>query len=260
MQAFHKKNRFIYALVLIFLLTTGFLSFHTTASAAAKKATSKYVSTKYTSVWLNLLGAVETGGQVYGNRDYSEFISPLTGSPNEYSCTAGAYQEYGENLRQLLLAIQKQYPKTFKKLDTAKIAQDLKRSWGDSTPYQVKAGSKKAKCIQKIITSSAGKLVQDQRALTLLDEYLRDIRSLGVTNLRCGLFMAECYHLGGYAAIQRVVGRATNKNSISALRKSLYLDQKDKTNNYQIGDKIYKTRHEAIYRWLNAYIPKNLKF
>ena len=222
--------------------------------------TSRYVSNKYAKVWLNMLGAVETGGQVYGERDYSEFIGPFAGSPNEYSCTAGAYQEYGENLRELLLAIQEQYPTAFKPRDTAKIASDLKKSWGDGTPYKVQAGSAKARCIQNIISCPVGILVQDIRAIELLDEYLADIKQLGVSNLRCGMFMAECYHLGGYTAVKRVVSRAANKNSLASLRKSLYLDQKDKSNNYQIGDLVYKNRHELFYKWLKAYIPSGAKF
>lgn len=241
----------------VFLLLIVVMISCKTVSAATG---SKYVSSKYTKVWLNILGAVETGGQVYGKRNYSSFVGSYASSPNEHSITAGAYQEYGENLRQLLLAIQKSYPKTFKKLDTAKIANDLKRSWNDSNPYVVKSGSAKAKCIQKIISCSYGKKVQDQRAISLLDTYLANIRKLGVTNLRCGLFMAECYHLGGYAAVQRVVNRASNKNSLAALRKSLYLDQKDKSNSYQIGDAIYKTRHEAIYKWLKKYVPASVTF
>lgn len=256
MSKYRKKFRRFLTMILVMAIITGCVP----VNAAAATVKSKYVSHAYAKVWLNILGAVETGGQVYGKRNYSSFIGPYTGSPNEYSCTAGAYQEYGENLRQLLLAIKKRYPSTFKKLDTANIAKDLKRSWSDSTPYAVKAGSAKAKVIIKIISSTRGKQVQNQRAVDLLDAYLKNIRKLGVKKLRCGLFLAECYHLGGYAAVKRVVSRAANKNTMPALRKSLYLDQKDKSNSYQIGDIVYKTRHEAIYNWLKNYIPASATF
>ena len=224
------------------------------AGAYAAGASSRYVNSTYAEVWLNMLGAVETGGQIYGNRDYSSFIGPYTSSPNEYSCTAGAYQEYGDNLRQLLLAIKKKYPSTFRKLDTANIAGDLARPWTSRNPYIVRPGSAKARAIQRIISSKQGREVQDQRALDLLDQYLRDIKKLGVKKLRCALFLAECYHLGGYAAVKRIANRATDKNRISCLKKSLYLDQKDRSNNYQIGDTIYKSRHEAAYKWLIKYV------
>ena len=250
----HRRYKRLFSLLLALAITV------CCSTIQAEAASSKYVSSANAKVWLNILGAVETGGQVYGERDYTSFIGPFVGSPYEYSCTAGAYQEYGENLRQLLLAFQKKYPKTFKKLDTANIAKDLKRTWSDSKPYSVKAGSKKAKVIQKIISCKFGRALQDQRALNLLDSYLADIKKLGVTNLRCGLFMAECYHLGGYAAVKRVVNRATDKNSLAALRHSLYQDRKDKTSAYQIGDVVYKTRHEKIYKWLKKYVPETTTF
>ena len=225
-----------------------------------RRQSSKYVTNAQAKVWLNILGAVESGGQVYGKRNYSCFVSPYAGSPNEHSCTAGAYQEYGENLRQLLLAIKKQYPYSFSGRDTAGIASDIKHSWSDGTPYTVRSGSKKAKVIQSIISCNAGAFVQDFRAIDLLDEYLAGIKKLGVTNLRCGMFMAECYHLGGYAAVKRVVNRASNKNRLDSLRTSLYKDQRDTSNSYQIGDSVYKTRHEKVYTWLKKYISASARF
>ncbi len=219
-----------------------------------RKTTSRFVSNKYANVWLNLLGAVESGSQTYGRRNYSAFAGPGANSPNEISCTAGAYQEYGENLRQLLKAIKKQYPYSFKGRDTANIADDLSYDW-DSRPYTVSPGSAKAKAIQNIISCNAGKLVQDIRAIELLDAYLTNIKTLGVTNLRSAMFMAECYHLGGFAAVRRVVSRAGNKNKLASLRVSLYKDQQDNASSYQIGDRIYYTRHELIYKWLRQYIP-----
>ena len=221
---------------------------------------STYLSNSQALVMLNILGAVESGGQVYGKRNYAAFAGPGASSPNEYSSTAGAFQEYGENLRQLLLRIQKEYPRYFKKYDTANIASDIKRVWSDSSPYRVMAGTAKAKAIQNIISQGGGaKYIQNLRAVELTDTYLKHIRKLGVTNVRAALFLAECEHLGGAKAVERIVGRATNKNSITALRTSLYKDQKDTSNNYQIGDKIYQTRHELCYKWIVKYIPASAK-
>lgn len=223
------------------------------------KKMSKYVSNAKAKVWMNILGAVESGGMVYGNRNYAAFAGPGANAPSEYSCTGGAYQEYGENLRDLLKAIQTQYPYSFAGRDKASIASDIKRSWLDSTPYRVTAGSAKAKSIQAIISCNAGKFVQDLRAVELLDEYLAGIKKLGVTNLRCAMFMAECYHLGGYSPVRRVIQRCTNPNSMSELRKSLYKDQNDHSSSYQIGDKFYYNRHEAIYKWLKQYISSSAR-
>ena len=211
---------------------------------------SKYITNAQMRVMLNVLGAVETGGQVYGKRDYSDFTSPYTNSGAEYSCTAGAYQEYGENLRQLLLKIQKEYPLTFKKYDTAGIASDLKRNWYFS-PYTVRKGSAKANAIVNIISArSSGRLVQDYR------EYLRDARGLGITNVRAALFAAECEHQGGYSAMKRIVQRASNKNSISSLYTSL---KQDSPYSNQIGALKYRTRHRLCRDWITQHISASAK-
>lgn len=217
---------------------------------------SKYITNAQMRVMLNVLGAVETGGQVYGKRDYSDFTSPYTNSGAEYSCTAGAYQEYGENLRQLLLKIQKEYPLTFKKYDTAGIASDLKRNWYFS-PYTVRKGSAKANAIVNIISArSSGRLVQDYRAMELIEEYLRDARGLGITNVCAALFAAECEHQGGYSAMKRIVQRASNKNSISSLYTSL---KQDSPYSNQIGALKYRTRHRLCRDWVTQHISASAK-
>ena len=224
-----------------------------------KRRLSKYVSNGYVKIWMNMLGAVESGGMVYGQRDYTCFAGPGANTSAEVSSTAGAYQEYGENLRQLLIAIRTQYPYTFKKYDQAGIDADLATAWYGSNNYAVHSGSAKALSIQKIIGSVQGRLVQDIRCAELLDEYLGHIRTLGVTNLQAGLFLAQCEHLGGFAAVRRVVERSKNRNRIAALRRSLYKDDKDPTGN-QIGDAFFRSRHEALYKWIVQYIPPTLSF
>lgn len=225
------------------------------------KNRSPYITNSQMNVMLNVLGAVETGGQVYGQRDYADFTNPYKSSPNEHSSTAGAFQEYGENLRQLLLQIKKEYPVTFKKYDTANIASDISgKAWYDSNPYKVYNGSAKARAIVNIISSPQGRIVQNYRAIDLINSYLKHIcGQLGVTNVRAALYMAECEHLGGASPVDRVVKRASNRNSITALHKSLILDQKDKSNSYQIGDKIYQTRHDKCRSWIIQKIPASAK-
>lgn len=216
---------------------------------------SKYITNSQMKVMLNVLGAVETGGQIYGHRDYTDFTSPYTNSGAEYSCTAGAYQEYGENLRQLLLKIQREYPRTFKRYDTAGIAADLQKNWYYN-PYTVRKGSAKANAIVKIISSPSGKLVQDYRAMELIDEYIGHAKGLGITNVRAALFAAECEHQGGYSAMRRIVLRASNKNSISSLYTSL---TQDPPNSNHIGALKYRTRHRLCRDWIAAHISKTAK-
>ncbi|MCF0132942.1 MAG: Ig-like domain-containing protein [Blautia sp.] len=224
------------------------------------KKYSKYLTNSQAMVMLNIIGAVESGGQVYGQRDYACFDGPGQNSYNEKSCTAGAFQEYGECLRQLLIRIYNEYPRYFKKWDTAGIAKDCTRVWTQSNPYAVASGSKKAKAIQNIISKGSGaRYIQNLRAIELTDQYIAHILSLGVTNARIVLFLADCEHQGGSAPVERIVKRAKNKNSMASIVASLKLDQKDTSNNDQIGDLKYWRRRELVYNWIKKTIPASAK-
>ena len=220
-----------------------------------RQQVSRYLPNNIAKIWRNMIGAVESGGQVYGERNYAAFSEPELGA--EEANTAGAFQEYGENLRNLLLRIKTEYPYTFKKYDQAGIAGDLKKSWDY---YVVSPGSAKANSIVNIINCKAGRKVQDIRIVELLDESIDLLTSsYGITDLRSLLFMAECHHLGGSGPLSRVIERASNRNKISQLRKSLYQDQYDTSGSYQIGDAIFKTRHDLMYQWICKYIPKGTR-
>ena len=46
-------------------------------------------------VMRNIIYAVETGGQVYGQKDYADFTEAYTNSSAEHAITIGAGQWYG---------------------------------------------------------------------------------------------------------------------------------------------------------------------
>ena len=46
-------------------------------------------------VLTNVIGAVESGGQVYGRRDYAAYAAPYTNSEKEHTITLGWAQNYG---------------------------------------------------------------------------------------------------------------------------------------------------------------------
>ena len=56
-------------------------------------------------VMRNIIYAVETGGQVYGQKDYADFTEAYTNSSAEHAITIGAGQWYGNEARTLLLKI-----------------------------------------------------------------------------------------------------------------------------------------------------------
>lgn len=204
---------------------------------------------------VDMIGAVETGGQILGKQRYDDFTEAYTNSNAEYSITIGAFQFFQESARELLLRIKSLYPAVFSKYDNAGIAIDIARTWSKSNPYNIKKTSAKAKAIVNIISSPEGKKVQDLFIEAQIKSYINYAEgTLGVTNLQCLLFCAECIHLGGNGPIKRVVNRASNKNNLNSLYNSLMLDQNDTSSDNQIGDKKFKTRHDKCKKWIEENI------
>lgn len=79
-------------------------------------------------VMRNIIYAVETGGQVYGQKDYADFTEAYTNSSAEHAITIGAGQWYGNEARTLLLKIKTTDAATFSKYDTAGVAADLNKT------------------------------------------------------------------------------------------------------------------------------------
>lgn len=96
-------------------------------------------------VMRNIIYAVETGGQVYGQKDYADFTEAYTNSSAEHAITIGAGQWYGNEARTLLLKIKTTDAATFSKYDTAGVAADLNKT--DWSNYQLSKTSAKAKAI-----------------------------------------------------------------------------------------------------------------
>ena len=49
----------------------------------------------------NIIGAVESGGQIYGKRRYEAYAGRKANSSNENTCTLGWAQNYGNEGRRL---------------------------------------------------------------------------------------------------------------------------------------------------------------
>ena len=57
------------------------------------------------AVLVNVIGAVESGGQVYGQRNYAAYTLPYTNSMIEHTITLGWAQNYGNEARTLIQMI-----------------------------------------------------------------------------------------------------------------------------------------------------------
>jgi hypothetical protein len=67
-------------------------------------------------VLINIIGAVESGGMVYGNRDYSTYCGPYNLTSNEVTCTLGWSGFYGSMARALVQKIYDKDPAAFMKI------------------------------------------------------------------------------------------------------------------------------------------------
>ena len=222
-----------------------FTSPSSSTSTGTSTNTSGTATASQMAVMRKIIYAVETGGQVYGNVDYSNFTEAYTNSSSEHAITIGGGQWYGNEAKRLLNTIRATNPVTFASLDTAGIASDLDtQNW---STYKLSKTSAKAKCIQKIIGSSVGIKCQDQ----LLDEqmaaYMQEAKNLGVTDIAAQMMCANFRHQGGLSAMKRII----NKTATPYTLDNLYAACQTDTGN-QVG--AYKSRQKMVYNALKTYL------
>lgn len=203
------------------------------------------ISDSQMQVLINCIGAVETGGQIYGKRQYDDYTSAYANASTEDSITIGAFAEFKGNAKALLKDIQTAYPDTFKKYDNAGIASDLEKSnW---TGYNPDKTSAKAKAIVNIISSDDGKKVQDERIVKLLNSYIAYAENLGVVETTALFMCANFIHQGGNSACKRLVGKIDKPYTLDKLYNATLSD----TGN-QVG--VYKSRQKLMYQWIKEYV------
>lgn len=196
-------------------------------------------------VMRNIIYAVETGGQVYGQKDYADFTEAYTNSSAEHAITIGAGQWYGNEARTLLLKIKTTDAATFSKYDTAGVAADLNKT--DWSNYQLSKTSAKAKAIVHIINSTVGHLCQDQLMDGQMETYVKEAASLGVTAMDAKMMCANFRHQGGLSAVKRILAKTTKPYTLDHLYTACQTD----TGN-QVG--AYKSRQKMVYNALKTYI------
>lgn len=192
-----------------------------------------------------IIYAVETGGQVYGNVRYDDFIEAYANSSIEHAITIGGGAWYATEAQRLLKLIRTKNPTVFKKLDTAGIGIDLDtKNWAT---YKVQKGSDKAKCIQKIIGSATGIKCQDLLIDEQMQAYVDEVSALGVTDIQALLMCANFRHQGGLSAVKRILAKTQKPYTLNNVYKACQSD----TGN-QVG--AYKLRQKMVYESLKKYI------
>ncbi len=192
-----------------------------------------------------IIYAVETGGQVYGRADYTNFTEAYANSSAEHAITIGAGQWYATEAKTLLNKIRSTDPATFAALDTAGIAYDLDTA--DWSVYKVASGSAKAVCIQNIIGTTVGRQCQDALLDEQMAKYMKQAADLGVTDLDAQMMCANIRHQGGTGALKRVLGKTAQPYTLDNIYAALQTD----TGN-QVG--AYKKRQAMVYNSLKTYL------
>lgn len=201
----------------------------------------------------NIIGAVESGGQVYGKRRYDAYAGKGANSSNEKTCTLGWAQNYGNEGRKLCRMILEADPAAFRKADTAGIEKKLQADW-EATGWNPSAKEKAA--LIAIITTEAGKKCQDELFQELMETYINSAENYGVTGIQAQMMWCEIEHLGGLGPVKRIFGRAAKPYTPDTVYASLLLDQKDASNNNHVGDKKFQTRHQCCVKWIKQYVKE----
>ena len=223
------------------------------------------------SVMRNIIYAVETGGQIYGNARYDDFTAAYTNSKSERAITIGAGCWYATEAKRLLSLIRTANPTEFAQLDSAGIGNDLdtadwstygsdgtvlsdSQSIADGYSHRtITAGSEKAVAIQKIISTDTGKEIQNQLVDEQMSQYVQEAAELGVADLKARMFCANLRHLGGYGGMSRVIENCIN-DGLELTMDNLWATMLKYDTGNQVGGPIYRTRHQKVMQWLNKYI------
>lgn len=211
---------------------------------------------EHLEILTKIIGGVESGGQIYGNQNYAAYAGKNANSENEKTCTLGWAQNYGNEGRRLCKMILEADAKAFRKADTAGIEKKLSVDW-EKTGWNPSTAEKKA--LIAIITTTAGKKCQDELFEELMEAYIKNAEAYGVTDIKAQMMWCEVEHLGGPKPVKRIFGRAAKPYTPETIFSSLLLDQKDTSNNNQVGDKKFQSRHECCVRWINQYVKEETK-
>ena len=206
---------------------------------------------KQLEILTNIIGAVESGGQVYGKRRYEAYAGKGANSANEKTCTLGWAQNYGNEARKLCQMILKEDPGAFRGADTAGIESRLSQDW-EAIGWNPSATEKAA--LIAIITTPSGKKCQDELFEQLMETYIKQAVAYGVNTVPDQMMWCEIEHLGGLTPTKRIFGRAAKPYTPDSIYASLILDQQDTSNNNQVGDKMYQSRHQCCVKWIKQYV------
>lgn len=208
-------------------------------------------------VLAKIIGAVETGGQVYGKARYDAYVPPYTNTPNEHTITLGASQNYGASAEKLIHMIYDKDHSAFTRLDTAtpSIGSMLGKDWVGMR-WNPNASQKKA--LIALIDSPIGHECQDELYVEQLKKYVADCERDYTSDVPAVMMYCEIRHLGGKEPTDRVFGRCDGDYSLDNILKSLKKDQSDTSSSNQVGDAKFWSRHQKCVEFIQKYAQSEI--
>lgn len=206
------------------------------------------MTTEQKNVLRKIIYAVETGGQVYGQQDYSDFTEAYTNSSEEHSITIGAGQWYGAEAKTLLERIYDANPEQWEKIDKVRLLEQVQTANWEC--FNISRVSQLADTIVALISSDLGIKCQDNLMDEQLATYADEAFEQGVTNARAQAMCVNFRHQGGQGAVTRILAKTQKPYTLD----NLYVACQTDTGN-QVG--AYKSRQRFVYDALKTYFPES---
>lgn len=228
---------------------------NTTVQNTSGESSAKLGSETQMDIMLNMLGAMETGGQIYGQRDYGNVINAEAGG--EVASTIGWSSLYANNAKNFLIRFREENRDKFTELDKGGIiAPLLEKDW---IAERVELNTDQTSVVKDILLSNEGKKLQDKIAAERVVKHWNYCANTYTTNLRAVFWYTQLAELGGgdYASspvdavFQACDGDYSTENILKQLKK--------RNQGSQIGASLYNSRHEKYKKWIDEKIPENME-
>lgn len=200
------------------------------------------------TVLRKIIYAVETGGQVYGQQDYSDFTEAYTNSSEEHAITIGAGQWYATEAQTLLKRIHDADTAQWDRLDNIGLWEQVQEA--DWSCFNISRNSQFANLIVQLISSKIGVKCQDSLMDEQLAAYADEAFKSGVTDARGQAMCVNFRHQGGQGAVTRILAKTQKPYTLD----NLYAACQTDTGN-QVG--AYKVRQKFVYDALKTYFPES---
>lgn len=205
------------------------------------------MTTEQKNVLRKIIYAVETGGQVYGQQDYSDFTEAYTNSSEEHAITVGAGAWYATEAKTLLERIYDADPEQWEKIDKVRLLEQVQTANWEC--FNISRVSQLADTIIALISSKIGVKCQDNLMDEQLATYADEALKQGVTDARVQAMCVNFRHQGGQGAVTRILAKTQKPYTLD----NLYAACQTDTGN-QVG--AYKSRQRFVYNALKKYFPE----